>query len=241
MWPIFHQAKKRRREIWLIQWNIARDDLSMPVLAHVETKHQFQMWPTHRERKGWGKGHHITRTRQATSELISRDSALCPTAVQKQEVTTTTSLIKTQGVLSMDAPTQAPSVKTRLGNKVQTAPASSTTSGFGPSTKTSAGRNWQSVNDTIGYLKQWAVFSRQSLFMTVYPCHKTGILSGDLHWRCGISSFRLAVCGVALICCHVWLWFIHPCSERYWPSPGTTKQFMQRLAIEIPDTLKRTH
>ena len=89
-----------------------------------------------------------------TSKLISRDSALCPTAVQKQEVTTTTSLIKTQGVLSMDAPTQAPSVKTRLGNKVQTAPASSTTSGFGPSTKTSAGRNWQSVSDMTGYLKQ---------------------------------------------------------------------------------------
>lgn len=119
---------------------------------------------------GRGKvdSHHITGTRRATSELISRDFALCPTAVQKQEVTTTTSLIKTQGVLSMDAPTQAPSVKTRLGNKVQTAPASSTTSGFGPITKTSAGRNWHSVNDMTGYLRQLAVFFCQLLFMTMY-------------------------------------------------------------------------
>ncbi|XP_076442727.1 uncharacterized protein LOC143281404 [Babylonia areolata] len=55
--------------------------------------------------------------------------------IQKAEVTTTTPLTRTAGVLSMDAPVQTASVKTRLGPKVQKAAASSTTSGFGPTTK----------------------------------------------------------------------------------------------------------
>lgn len=58
-----------------------------------------------------------------------------PSSIQKNEVTTTT--LRTAGILSMDAPTAGP-VKTRLGAKVQYAPASSTTAGFGPSTKTAA-------------------------------------------------------------------------------------------------------
>ncbi|KAK7466619.1 hypothetical protein BaRGS_00037276 [Batillaria attramentaria] len=74
-----------------------------------------------------------TPTSRAVGKMLS---AAKKTSIQKAEVSTTTSsLSKSQGVLSMDAPTQNVSAKTRLGKKVETAPASSTTSGFGSSAK----------------------------------------------------------------------------------------------------------
>lgn len=56
-------------------------------------------------------------------------------AIQRAEVTTTS---VSHGLLSMDAPTHNASAKTRLGKKVITAPASSTTQGFGPTTAVSS-------------------------------------------------------------------------------------------------------
>ncbi|XP_070180680.1 uncharacterized protein C19orf47-like isoform X2 [Littorina saxatilis] len=76
-------------------------------------------------------------TMPVTSSLDDMLASAKILSIQKEEVTTTTTkpaARRSQGMLSMDAPESA-NVKTRLGHKVQTAPASSTTSDFRPSAK----------------------------------------------------------------------------------------------------------
>jgi hypothetical protein len=64
-------------------------------------------------------------------------------AHQDEVSTTARAGSKSAGILSMDAPQSVP-VKNRLGNKVQIAAATSTTSGFGPSTKASIASKYKS-------------------------------------------------------------------------------------------------
>ncbi|PVD26151.1 hypothetical protein C0Q70_13820 [Pomacea canaliculata] len=71
----------------------------------------------------------------SSSSLDDMLSVAKKKSIQRAEVTTTS---VSHGLLSMDAPTHNASAKTRLGKKVITAPASSTTQGFGPTTAVSS-------------------------------------------------------------------------------------------------------